>query len=345
MRKISYWELRKAQRMYEYMEDAEKAAEQISNVYFKASRYISLELEQIFDKYRNKHGLTEDQARELLSHLEDRTSLDELKRVLENSDKTADKQEILSKLDAPAYQARMRRLVDLQQKIDTTMQSIYKQEKQHDTDFFTRLAEDVYYKSIFDTQKRTGLAFSFNYIDPKLISKVINTNWSGNNYSSRIWRNTSQLAQDLKEELLISLLTGRTYRETEDIFVHKYGQGAFKARRLIRTESCYISNQMEIESYEECGFLSYFFVAVLDLITSKTCRKLDGKRFRVKKQIPGKNCPPMHPFCRSTTIAGISKKELAALKRRAYNPDTGKTMLIPADTNFQEWYTKYVLKE
>ena len=52
MSDLSYWERRKAQRMFEYMEEAEKAAAEIRSVYLKASRYISLELDQIFGRYR-----------------------------------------------------------------------------------------------------------------------------------------------------------------------------------------------------------------------------------------------------------------------------------------------------
>ena len=44
---------------------------------------------------------------------------------------------------------------------------------------------------------------------------------------------------------------------------------------------------------------------MLDSRTSKICNELDGKRFKVKDRQAGTNYPPMHPFCRSTTIAVI----------------------------------------
>ena len=146
----------------------------------------------------------------------------------------------------------------------------------------------------------------------------------------------------MKEALLVNLITGRTERETAEMLTKKFAGGSSKARRLIRTESCYLSNQLEMESYKECGIDKYQYLATLDLRTSEICQELDGKVFLVKDQQPGKNCPPMHPWCRSTTIAIIGEKMLEGMKRRARDPVTGKTYLVPASMNYREWYAKYV---
>ena len=42
----------------------------------------------------------------------------------------------------------------------------------------------------------------------------------------------------------------------------------------------------------------YEYHAKLDSKTTKTCRGLNGKVFKVKDMQPGVNAPPMHPFCR-----------------------------------------------
>lgn len=113
----------------------------------------------------------------------------------------------------------------------------------------------------------------------------------------------------------------------------------------MRTESCYLSSQMEMESYKECGIDTYIYVATLDLRTcEECCAPLDGQRFLVADQQPGKNCPPMHPWCRCTTIAYVSESSLARMKRRAWNPEKNKTELVPGGMNYQEWCEKYVAK-
>ena len=342
MSNLSYWEKRKAREMFQYMEKAEQAADEISKVYIKASRYISLELDEIFERYQKKHKLSEKDAYRLLNSMKDKTSLDELKSALkaENADKV--KVEILAELESPAYQARLERLQQLQNQLDLTMQNVYQQEKVKSTGHYVDLANEAYYRSVFEIQQRTGLNFAFNFISPAAIDRVINSKWSGENYSSRIWHNTGALAQDLKEELLLSLVTGRTDRETADIIANRFASGASQARRLVRTESCNLANQIEMASYEECGIEYYRFVATLDLKTSSICRSLDGKRFKVSEQQPGLNCPPMHPWCRSTTICDIGSEELAQMKRRARDPVTGKTNMVPADMTYEQWYKKNV---
>lgn len=340
MDNLKYWERRKAQRMFEYMEAAEDAADQIAQLYQKSSGYLGSQMDQVFQKFRGKYHLSESEAYSLLNTLHDKTSIHDLKEALRGGGGV--RRDILAELESPAYQARIERLQQLQNQLDRTMQNVYKQEKARNTSHYLDLANESYYRSIYDIQQRTGLAFGFAVIDPEAIERVINSKWSGANYSKRIWHNTQALAKDLKAELLINLVTGRTDREVAEIIANKFGQGASNARRLVRTESCNLANQMEMLSYEECDIEYYRYVATLDLRTSPVCQKLDGKRFRVSDQQPGLNCPPMHPWCRSTTIADLGDDVMDQLQRRARDPETGKTMTVPANTTYPKWYERYV---
>lgn len=328
--------------MFRYMEKAERTADEIAKLYLKASRHLSLEADEIFERFVRKHKLSESEARQLLNTLHDRTSLDELKEALRADPNHAEKSAILAELESPAYQARLERLQQTQNELDRIMQTIYQQEKVQSTSHYVDLANEAFYRSIFNVQQQTELGFSFSLVDPVVIDKVINSKWSGANYSTRIWHNTTALARDLKEELLMNLITGRTDREAAEIIANKYAQGASNARRLVRTESCNVANQMDMASYEECGIETYRYVATLDLRTSPDCRRLDGKVFPVLEQQPGKNCPPMHPWCRSTTICDIGDEELAQMKRRAKDPVTGKTKTVPANMTYEKWYQQNV---
>lgn len=340
--KLSYWERRQVQNTYENFHKAQEVADQISKLYLKASRYLSIQSDEVFEKYQTKHGLSEVEARQLINNLQDKTSTDELLEKLRNSDSGEDKKILLAKLEAPAYQARLERMQMLQNQIDFIMQDIYLQEKDFSTSFYIDLASEAYYKSVFEIQKQANVAFSFNHINAKQIDDVINSKWSGKNYSKRIWGNTRTLAQNTKEELLINLVTGRTNREAAEIIADKFGQGAMQARRLVWTESAYVSGELNAEAYQECGVEKYRFLATLDLRTSKVCRILDGKVFFLKDRKVGVNYNPMHPWCRSTTTAYISDELLAKMKRWARDPVTGKGMEVPADMTYEQWYDKYV---
>ena len=342
MKNDSYWENRAAWDMYHRMEDAEQTADLLAKVYRNSSMLLTHKAKDIFEKYMTKHGLSETQARNLLNTMQDQTSLEELLNALRNKDSDKTKQELLRELEAPAYRVRIERLQDLLRQVDTVMQEVYQQEQLFDTSFFQNLCEDTYYHSIYSIQKRTGYGFSFSNISQKQISQVLSMNWSGSHYSQRIWKNTQELSRTLKQELLVSLLTGRTDRETSEVIMNRCGAGAMQARRLVRTESCFLSGELTARSYEECGIEKYRYLATLDLRTSKICRELDGKMFSMKDRKVGKNYPPMHPWCRSTTISVIDEDELRNMKRRAYNPKTGRTETVPANMTYDQWYKKYV---
>lgn len=115
----------------------------------------------------------------------------------------------------------------------------------------------------------------------------------------------------------------------------------FCASRLIRTEVNYFSNQGFLEGYKAAGITRYRFMATLDLRTSAVCRQLDGKTFLVEEAQPGKNVPPMHPFCRSVTVPATNNRTGT---RWARDPVTGQSMTVPADMTYSQWYEKYVEK-
>lgn len=336
---MGYWENRQAQMMYEYMEDAEAVSQELADIYAKASRHLSFEMDEIFEKFMDKHNLTEKEARELLNTLRDSTDIAELKEALAKDPKNA---ALLAEMESGAYRARIERLEQLQTEIDRMMQQVFEQEKKVTTSHYVDLATNSYYREIYNVQRQVGFQFSFSAVDPKAVAMLLQSEWSGANYSARIWKNTQGLAKEVKEQMIIGLITGKRQEEMAREIANKYATGAFEARRLVRTESNFVNGQMQMAAYEECDAEKYEFVAVLDLRTSEQCRELDGKVFLVKDAMPGKNINPMHPFCRSTTIIHLDDEIVEGLKRRARNPETGKNEFVPASTNYKQWYKQNV---
>lgn len=325
--------------MYEYMEDAEAVSQELADIYAKASRHLSFEMDEIFEKFMDKHNLTEKEARELLNTLRDSTDTAELKEALAKDPKNA---ALLAEMESGAYRVRIERLEQLQTEIDRMMQQVFEQEKKVTTSHYVDLATNSYYREIYNVQRQVGFQFSFSAVDPKAVAMLLQSEWSGANYSARIWKNTQGLAKEVKEQMIIGLLTGKRQEEMAREIANKYATGAFEARRLVRTESNFVNGQMQMAAYEECDAEKYEFVAVLDLRTSEQCRELDGKVFLVKDAMPGKNINPMHPFCRSTTIIHLDDEIVEGLKRRARNPETGKNEFVPASTNYKQWYKQNV---
>ncbi len=335
-----YWEARKAREMYEYMEDAEKVAAELERLYDNASMVIREDIDKIFKRFASRFKLSEEEARRILETTG--TDINAVLRHMNNSAKSEGVKETLAEINAPAYRYRINNLEEKQQQIDLIISNLRQQEQAKTTNLYKKLAEKVYNHSMFDIQQMYGLGFSFTALDEKVIDKLLKSKWSGANYSKRIWKNTDKLAQTLKEEMLVSMLTGRTDTRTAEAIQERMQVGAYESRRLVRTESCHISKEMEMAAYDECGIETYIFLATLDMRTSEICQKLDKKQFKVSEQRTGVNAPPMHPFCRSAIISAASAENIENMKRRAFNPETGKTEVVPGDMKYEDWKKSFV---
>lgn len=345
MKNEEYWAKRKANLIYEQMDKAEKQADKFDDIYRQSKAYLDKQINKVFDKFQRDYGLSERDARHVLKNMKDQKDLNELRKVLEARPNDPNIQRLLADLDSPAYAYRMKRLERLNDDLDRMRESIYHSEKKGSDAFYSDLMKDSYYKATFDLQQQTGLAYGFSGLPETEIKRLRGLKWTGDAYSDRIWENTGALASSVKDELLISLMTGRSVRDTSQAIAERFEVGQNKARRLVRTESAFFHNQMELLSYEDAEITKYRFIAVLDRRTSHICQEHDNKVYDTDKAVPGVNYPPLHPWCRSTTIAHDEDADYSKLERRARNPETGKTELVPADMSYKEWYSKYVAKD
>lgn len=324
------------------MDKAEQTAKQLDEIHKLASRHITSKIDQIFESYRRDHGLTEDEAARVLANVKNLSDIRELRSALQNTTDSEEIRQLLILLDSAPYASRIERYEALQREVDNFPTRLYKAENEASRAFYDEFIPDAYYHSVFDLQQQSGVAFAFNRIDPEEIRAIQQTPWLGANYSERIWGNTQALTNELKKQLAVSLLTGRSAHETAEVIEAQFGKGSQNARRLIRTETSYFHAEMEAKAYEEADVEYYRFLATLDLRTSSICREHDGKIYKVSERITGKNYPPMHPWCRSDTIASDDSEWLAKATRSARDPVTGKTIQVPANMTYKDWYEKYV---
>ena len=345
MKNQDYWTKRKANLIYEQMDKAEKQADKFDKVYKESKAYLNKQINKIFDKFQRDYGLSERDARHVLKNMKDQKDLNELRKVLEARPDDPNIQRLLADLDSPAYAYRMKRLERLNDDLDRVRESIYHSEKKGSDAFYSDLMKDSYYKATFDLQQQTGLAYSFSDLPETEIKRLQGLKWTGEAYSDRIWSNTGALASSVKDELLVSLMTGRSVRDTSQVIAERFEVGKNKARRLVRTESAFFHNQMELLSYEDAEITKYKFVAVLDKRTSHICQQHDNKVYNTDEAVPGVNYPPLHPWCRSTTIAYDEDTDYSKLERRAIDPVTGRTEYVPADMTYNEWYDKHTGKK
>lgn len=342
IKNIKYWEMREARNMYKDMQLAEDCAKELSVIYSKAAIYTAKQIEGIFNRFASKHHLTRDEAINLLSEADSR-NFEKLLEAYKN--KTgAQKREALAELEAPAYKNRMKRLDDIDKSINRLINAVASRERDAIDKTMRKVYESSYHHAVYEAARMSGLDLQTGPIDEGALETILKKKWSGQNYSERVWNNTQKVADAIKEELMIGALTGKTEKEMTDSINEQFLSGRNKARRLVRTESSYIHNEAHFQAYKDYGIEEYRFVATLDLRTSQICRERDGSVYRVNDKKIGVNVPPMHPWCRSTTIMNLDDETMHNLERFARDPVTGERMKVPADETYKEWYQRMVEK-
>ena len=340
-----YWSNRSNKRMETYHKDSNRVILKISKAYEEAIKEINQDIERMLDNFMIGNALTKLEAKKFLNQKIKNEVINQYKKILPTIEDEKLKQKIIAHIESQAYGARITRLEALKESIYLNLATVADVELRECEKLYTRTINKAYYLNCYDIQKGLAIGFNVAAMPTEVIEEILKTNWSGIHYSDRVWRNSQVMAKRLEQVLLKGVMTGKSYRKLAIELEEMSEDGVFAAERLIRTEMTYISNQAELQSYKECGINEYIFVATLDSRTSKPCRKMDRKRVKISEAVVGENLPPLHPWCRSTTRMGIDNEALATMQRRARDPQTGKTYLVPANMSYSEWKNKYIGKE
>ncbi|MEG0133508.1 MAG: minor capsid protein [Clostridium sp.] len=339
----SYWSDRANERMESYHKNSDKTVYRINNAHDKAIEDINSDIKKIFFKFQFDSGLSIKETKEILNSKIPKKELESIRSKINGIEDVELKRTLMAQINANAYKARITRLEALKESIRiNTAKVATVQLKQGELSYINNI-NDAYYKNIYDIQKGTGLGFDFSPMPIDRIEEVLKNNWSGKNYSERVWGNTEVLAKKLEETITSGLMNGKSSKRMALELAELSQYGKMASERLIRTETTYIANDAELESYKECDIEKYVFVATLDLRTSTNCREMDGECVDVSKGVAGENLPPLHPWCRSTTIAYMGYEWYNNLKRRARDPETGKSYTVPGNMKYDEWYKQNVV--
>lgn len=332
----NYWINRANQRMDDYILQSEQTADEIARAYYQASKQIEEEM------VKTVHGLSalSDNriAIKALRSNPDAKAIKRLENALAILPDGPEKQEALTMLASPAYQYRLRRLQATLDNVQRECERLYKAELKETTSHLKSMYNSAFAHTMYDIDKGFNTLHMFSLFPASRVNELLKSKWSGVNYSNRIWSNTQSLADSLKEQLLISFMTGASTAETARTLQQQFEASAYSARRLVRTETNYIANQAELDSYKRLGVEEYQYIATLDTRTSALCQTLDGSVFSVDDAEPGVNFPPMHPNCRSTTIM-YDAEEL--IKERIARDKDGKPIHVPGNMKYDDWLKEY----
>ncbi|MEG0839864.1 MAG: minor capsid protein [Hydrogenoanaerobacterium sp.] len=231
----------------------------------------------------------------------------------------------------------------LKMQLDLLSAELYNRYAEVTKTSLTCVFEDSYYKSLFDYQQFIGYGSSFNRISTHQIEAAVTTAWQGKNYSQRIWgTHRPTLARYLNRIVTTGFIEGSSGENMTAQLGKAMDMSAYEARRLIRTECSQVSSRANLLAYKENCTERFEFLAVLDYKTSERCRVIDGKIFNLSEAKIGINMPPLHPFCRSTTVPYLPDAELDYDDTRTARGADGESYKVPAKMKYREWHKAYV---
>lgn len=153
---------------------------------------------------------------------------------------------------------------------------------------------DIYYSYSKDS------AQAFSTLDTEAVNQIINSIWcaDGKSWSSRIWDNTSKLAEELGEQLIHCVASGKTTGDLKKLLQERFNVSYSQADALVRTELAHIQTQAAQKRYEDYGIQYVQVWADKDERQCDVCGKLHQKRYPIGAQMP----IPAHPRCRCAIV-------------------------------------------
>ena len=288
-----YWAQRRRQDKVKVINTGEKGIDNLKRLLLLNLKDVERQIKEFYEKYG-------DNPAEEMSRKDFEKYKAKLSRMAKKNpqDKTLQK---LAKQDIPKY--RIDRLRALQGELQMQLtEATNGQEKgiYNTLDDVSKVSQGVLAKTM-----QASIGLKFNTIASKKMKQLLMSDWSGANWSDRLWHDREKVGKKLTEILEKGVVQGTSLQKMSRELRDVTGQSFNNAFRLIRTETSHIDGQVTLEGYKqagkELGLEYYEYDAFLDSRTSELCRNLDKKRFKVSDAEVGVNYPPMHPNCRSTT--------------------------------------------
>lgn len=299
-----YWKKRQLAREELSFNKGTEAYREYIKILNESKKEIENQIAKLYAKYQQevtKLGINKIQANKLLRGTEYKEWRYNIGKYVEEIEKLkksnpVEFRKMSVELETLAYRSRISRLDSLKAGVDYELIQAGEKIKGKVTDTLADVYEDTYTSFVEDLNFKKGV------ISSSTIKMALEQEWSGANYSSRIWSNIDNLAKAIKNEVIVGLNRGINYRTMSQNIAKKFDTSYKNAERLVRTETAHIQNQATLMGYKDSGVVKYEFLAVLDSRTSHTCASLNGEVFKTENAMEGENYPPMHPNCRSTTV-------------------------------------------
>ena len=337
MKSKAYW-VKRAVEVETYLQSqADSVKDGVIKAYERAIKNVNNDIEKTFKAYIST-DIPEKEARRLMSIADSDKQYEELLELYDETDDKTVKKEILNRINAQAYGARISRLEGLKRNVYIYFRHVANEAIKEQKKLYDSAVKTAYYTNIFDTAQGLNCGIDFSLVPQRAVNMVLREPWHGHNYSERVWIHNDRFIQAVGQTIEDGIISGHSVsRMTDKLidYVKDTAPGGIRtsAETLVRSETAHFMNQGQRMAYEEIGIKQYRFVAALSELTCDRCGSLDGSVFDTDKAVEGENFPPIHPRCRCVTIMA----DVNLTSRIARDPLTGENYKVDGGMMFDEW--------
>jgi SPP1 gp7 family putative phage head morphogenesis protein len=261
---------------------------------------------------------------------------------------------VIANRELAIYNLKMRvsRLEALKQELDLQMIALANEEEKKTEKFL----KEEYLQGLRSQAGILGVAEGSTL--STAMNQAIDRNFNGATWSSRIWERQNALRDIVKKATADLLILGKNPIQIIPKLRKEFGVSAYQAKRLAVTEGSRVAMAAQKEILESQDYEEYEYIA--EPGACKICAPFDGKIFKVSEMESGRNCAPMHPFCRCSVAAhysGISEKvkqqtkavdEAEKEETHSFGDSFGKGLDLAQKTlqnfvdNAKKWYNNHI---
>nr|DAY25520.1 MAG TPA: minor capsid protein [Caudoviricetes sp.] len=348
VRQNSYWRNRVELEQKEAIKRDEDYATELKKMHDYYFNEIDKEIRTFINRYAEKNGnipYSEVVAR--LDAMDVAAFAEKAKRYVEEKDFGA-----IANRELAIYNLKMRvsRLEALQQELDLQMIALANEEEKKTGQFL----KGEYLQGL---KSQAGiLGVSEGATVSTAMKQAIDRNFNGATWSSRIWDRQNTLRDIVKRATTDLLILGKNPTQIISKLRKEFGVSAHQAKRLAVTEGSRVAMAAQKDSLESQGYDEYEYIA--EPSACKICAPFDGRIFKISEMESGRNCAPMHPFCRCSVAAHYSKvvkpveKEVEKPKEIEEVPSVGTAFSYGLDLahktlqnfvdNAKKWYNSHI---
>ena len=295
---MSYWEDRAKEIIDEESKSDYEIAQEIQHIVDEMNEDIENEINRFYTRYAINEGISFIEAKKKIDAVDVQMFQQKAKQYVENKDFSDKANAELRAYNTKMYVSREKLL---QAQLGLIVTYAYAQIEQSMYNYM----ESAYYRAL---EQQAGILGQTLQVSINDVKTIIFTPFEGHKWSTRLWSDMDVVRRHVQKTTRHVLLRGRHPYEFVKDLRKDTGATTYNMKRLLLTETARVQTlAAKRHMIEQHGpDAEYEYHAKIDSKTTKTCRGLNGKVFKVKDMQPGVNAPPMHPFCRSAIAPHIN---------------------------------------